>query len=83
MNEKQEFNTALSILLILSSWCFYMFFITNLDEIKDINSIYFLLNMAFCWKFYLGLRRYDYLIEKGILKSSGLKILQYTLIKFY
>ena len=83
MNEKQGFNTVFLILIILSVWCLYMFLITNLDEFKDINSIYFLLNIVIFWKFFLGLKRYEYLVEKGILTPSGFKILQHTLIKFY
>jgi hypothetical protein len=83
MTEKQGFNTAFSLLCILSAWCLYMFITSNFDGFRDVNSIYVLINLSVYWKFFFGLKRYENLAEKDILKRSGLRILQYTFIRFY
>ena len=83
MTEQQGFNTVFSVLLVISIWCLYMLFNSSLEGYRDSNSIYALINMSVCWKFYFGLKKYESLAQKGILKRTGSNIIKYAFVRFY
>jgi hypothetical protein len=83
MSEKTAINIVNLILIIISAFCIPTFVISNLDMYEEKNCIFALINLGFFGKFYLGMKRYDSKLESGCINKSGLKLLEFSLFRFF
>jgi hypothetical protein len=83
MSEKTAINIVLLILTIISVFCLSALLITNLANFEDKNSIFALINMSVFWKVYLGMKRYYLKTDFGRIEPSGLKLLEFSLFRFF
>ncbi|PKH00891.1 hypothetical protein CXF95_01365 [Paraglaciecola sp. MB-3u-78] len=83
MSEKTAINIVLLILTIISVFCLSALLVTNLDKFEDKNSIFALINIGIFWKIYLGMKRYFLETDFGRIEPSGLKLLEFSLFRFF
>jgi hypothetical protein len=83
MSEKIAERIVLAILSIITALCLPAFLLVSFSEQADYGAIFVIINMAFFWKFYLGMKKYYTLVESQKIESDGYKMLELALFRFF